>query len=175
MLIQDVAARALVVREDGIEDLADRAARCLGWRTDDVALQVGGENDVRHQLATGRLALGQWQENNRKQPAGQTELGRILFALVLYNAKFPVLADTACRNTVCNAVARSAAEFVPRMKAIGLRHYRVELLREEADQVGPLLERYARVLAGLNDGRHTWRLLQSLNQLGVTRGTLQLV
>jgi U32 family peptidase len=90
-------------------------------------------------------------------------------------AEFPVVADAGCRNTVFNAVAQSAAEFVPRMKALGLRHFRVELLRETAEQVGPLLERYARVLAGLDDGRSTWRQLQVLNQLGVTRGTLQLL
>jgi putative protease len=85
----------------------------------------------------------------------------------------PVVADAGCRNTVFNGVAQTAAEFVPRMKALGLRHFRVELLRERAEQVAPLLERYARVLAGLDDGRTTWRSLQVLNQLGVTRGTLQ--
>jgi putative protease len=90
-------------------------------------------------------------------------------------AAFPVVADTGCRNTVFNAVAQSAAEFVGRMKTLGLRHFRVELLRERAADVGPLLERYGRVLAGLEDGRNTWRQLQVLNQLGVTRGTLQLV
>ncbi len=90
-------------------------------------------------------------------------------------AAFPVVADTGCRNTVFNAVAQSAAEFVGRMKALGLRHFRVELLREQGAEVAPLLERYARVLAGLEDGRNTWRQLQVLNQLGVTRGTLQLV
>jgi putative protease len=86
-----------------------------------------------------------------------------------------VVADAGCRNTVYNAVAQSAAEFLPRMRALGLRHFRVELLRETAAQVGPLLGQYARVLAGLDDGRGTWRQLQALNQLGVTRGTLSLL
>jgi putative protease len=90
-------------------------------------------------------------------------------------AEFPVVADAGCRNTVYNAVAQSAAEFLPRMRALGLRHFRVELLRETAAQVGPLLGQYARVLAGLDDGRGTWRHLQALNQLGVTRGTLSLL
>jgi putative protease len=85
----------------------------------------------------------------------------------------PVVADAGCRNTVFNAFAQTAAEFVPRMLALGLRHFRVELLRETAEQVPPLLDRYARVLAGLEDGRTTWRHLRVLNQLGVTRGTLQ--
>jgi U32 family peptidase len=48
------------------------------------------------------------------------------------------------------------------------------LLREPAEEIGHLLEHYARVLAGLDDGRATWRHLQTLNQLGVTRGTLQM-
>ena len=89
-------------------------------------------------------------------------------------AEFPLVADTGCRNTVFNSVAQSAAEYVPRMLALGLRHFRVELLRETAEQVGPLLDRYARVLNGLDDGRSAWRGLQVLNQLGVTRGTLKM-
>jgi putative protease len=86
---------------------------------------------------------------------------------------FPLLADTGCRNTVFNSVAQSAAEYVSRMQALGIRHFRVELLRESGAEVGPLLDRYARVLAGQEDGRSTWRQLQVLNQIGVTRGTLK--
>lgn len=88
-------------------------------------------------------------------------------------AEFPLVADTGCRNTVFNSVPQSAAEYIPRMLALGLRHFRVDLLLETPEQVGPLLESYARTLAGLEAGRRTWRGLQVLNQLGVTRGTLQ--
>src|SRR5262249_23712645 len=42
-------------------------------------------------------------------------------------AEFPVVVDAGCRNTVYNAVAQSAAEFLPLMLALGLRHFRVEL------------------------------------------------
>jgi putative protease len=87
---------------------------------------------------------------------------------------FPLLADTGCRNTVFNSVAQSAAEYIPKMLKLGLHHFRVELLRETGDQIGPLLEHYSRLLAGLDAPRQTWRNLQVLNQLGVTRGTLQL-
>ena len=87
-------------------------------------------------------------------------------------AEHPLLADVGCRNTVFNATAQSGAEFVPRMKELGLRHFRVELLREEPHEVGPLLDQYVRVLSGLEDGRSTWRQLRVLNQLGLTRGTL---
>jgi putative protease len=84
----------------------------------------------------------------------------------------PVLADIGCRNTVFNGVAQSAAEFVPALRALGLRRFRVELLRERPAEARALLDRYGRVLAGLEDGRTTWRRLRVLNQLGVTRGTL---
>jgi len=89
-------------------------------------------------------------------------------------ANFPLVADTGCRNTVFNSIAQSAAEFIPRMRGLGVRHFRVELLREPPESVPALLERYARVVAGLDSGRESWRQLQVLNQLGVTRGTLQL-
>jgi putative protease len=87
-------------------------------------------------------------------------------------AAHPLVADVGCRNTVYNAAAQSAAEFIPRMKDLGLRHFRVEFLRETPDQVPTLLNNYARVLSGQDDGRATWRQLRVLNQLGITRGTL---
>jgi putative protease len=49
----------------------------------------------------------------------------------------------------------------------------VELLRETAAEVGPLVRRYARVIAGEEDGHSAWRQLKVLSQLGVTRGTLE--
>jgi putative protease len=90
-------------------------------------------------------------------------------------AEFPVLPDTGCRNTVFNSAAQSAAEYIGRMKELGLRWFRVDLLRETPEQVGPLLEQYRRVISGEDDGRATWKKLKVLNQLGVTRGTLQMV
>ena len=88
-------------------------------------------------------------------------------------AAFPLTADTGCRNTVFNAMPQSAAEFIPRMQALGVRHFRVELLRETAAEAVAVIERYARVVAGLETGQNTWRQLRVLNQLGVTRGTLK--
>ena len=90
-------------------------------------------------------------------------------------ANFPVLPDTGCRNTVFNSVPQSAAEYVGRMHELGVQWFRVDLLRESPEQVAPLLDRYARVITGKDDGRETWRQLRALNQLGVTRGTLQMV
>ncbi len=84
----------------------------------------------------------------------------------------PLIPDAGCRNTVFNAQAQSAAEFVPKMCALGIRHFRVELLRESREETGPLVRRYAELLAGKTPPQQAIRSLRVLNQLGVTRGTL---
>lgn len=89
-------------------------------------------------------------------------------------ASFPVHPDTGCRNTVFNSVAQSGAEYIGRMVPLGVRRFRIDLLRETPEQVGPLLDRYARVARGQDDGKRVWRELRLVNQLGVTRGTLNL-
>jgi len=88
-------------------------------------------------------------------------------------ADHPLVADVGCRNTVYNGTAQSAAEFVPRMLKLGLGWYRVELLRDKASDIGPLLDRYVRVITGKEDGKRAWSQLRVLNQLGVTRGTME--
>lgn len=88
-------------------------------------------------------------------------------------AEFPLVADTGCRNTVFNSVPQSAAEYLPRMLTLGVRHVRVDLLRENAEQTHELLDAYARVLGGETPAKNTFRQLAVLSQLGVTRGTLE--
>jgi putative protease len=88
-------------------------------------------------------------------------------------ASHPLVPDAGCRNTLFNAQAQSAAEWVPQMLRGGVCHFRVELLRHSAAQSVELLDRYARVLAGLDDGPTAWRSLRALPQLGVTRGSFE--
>jgi putative protease len=85
----------------------------------------------------------------------------------------PVLADVGCRNTVYNAQAQSAADYIPRMRELGLRHFRVELVRETAEQTVMVMNQYSRVLSGLDNSSHVKRSLRVLSQLGVTAGTLE--
>jgi putative protease len=59
----------------------------------------------------------------------------------------PLWTDAACRTTVFRADARSAARHLPEMIRQGVRHFRVELLRESAEETPALLRRYARALA----------------------------
>jgi putative protease len=48
------------------------------------------------------------------------------------------------------------------------------LLRESPDEIAPLVDRYRRVTAGTDDGRDSWKQFRAVNQLGVTRGMLQM-
>ncbi|MDB5327373.1 MAG: family peptidase [Phycisphaerales bacterium] len=84
----------------------------------------------------------------------------------------PLIPDAGCRNTLYNAAAQSAAEFVPRMLGLGVRHFRVELLRQRPDEVGPIVQRYRDILAGRTEAKGAFRGLRVLSQLGVTAGTL---
>ncbi len=87
-------------------------------------------------------------------------------------AQHPVKADAGCRNTVFNALAQTGAESVPRLLALGLRHFRIEFLTETPEQVRQTISKYRQLLRGEITGAQLWRELKLLNQLGVTRGQL---
>ncbi|MBM4039739.1 MAG: U32 family peptidase [Planctomycetes bacterium] len=61
-------------------------------------------------------------------------------------AEHPVLPDAACRNTVFHAAAQ-AAEAVGRLRGLGLRHFRIELLDEGPREAKRLLARWGQALA----------------------------
>jgi putative protease len=84
----------------------------------------------------------------------------------------PLIPDVGCRNTVYNAQAQTAVEYVPEMKRLGLHNFRIEMLREDPAETIRIMDRYTRVVAGLEKPVETLRTLRVLNQLGVTRGTL---
>jgi len=82
-------------------------------------------------------------------------------------------ADVGCRNTLYNAVAQSGAEVVPALLSAGVRHFRVELLEEEPDEIRETIHLYRDLLAGRLTGKEVWRRLKAVNRVGVTRGTLE--
>jgi putative protease len=87
-------------------------------------------------------------------------------------AEHPVKADAGCRNTVFNALAQTGAEYVSRLLALGVRHFRIEFLDESPNQVAQTIAKYRQLLGGEITGAQLWRELKVLNQLGVTRGQL---
>ncbi|MCX7824550.1 MAG: U32 family peptidase [Verrucomicrobiae bacterium] len=88
-------------------------------------------------------------------------------------AEHPARADAGCRNTVFNARAQTAAEYVSRLIALGARHFRVEFLNEPPEQVERTLRMYQQLLRGQISSGQLWRELKLLNQLGVTRGQME--
>ena len=84
----------------------------------------------------------------------------------------PLTADVGCRNTLYNAVAQTAAEYLPRLMARGVRHFRVEFLEEDANAVRTTLRLYREVLENRRDPRSLWKDLKATNRYGVTRGQL---
>lgn len=149
------------------------AALCERVRTDRLEVVVQHHMPMFHMehcVYAALLSEGKdWRDCGRPCETHRVELRDRV------GATFPVSVDTGCRNTVYNAWPQSAAEYVPRMLRLGVRHFRVELLQEGPSEVAALLDRYARVLGGLDDGRAAWRGLRVLQQLGLTRGTLQQV
>jgi putative protease len=88
------------------------------------------------------------------------------------DAEHPVKADAGCRNTVFNSQAQTGAEFVARLLALGVRHFRVEFLNEPPAEVEETIARYRQLLRGEITGTQLWRELKLCNQLGVTRGQM---
>jgi U32 family peptidase len=81
-------------------------------------------------------------------------------------------ADIGCRNTLYNGVAQTGAEYLHHLMDAGIRHFRLEFLRENGARVSETVERYRQLIAGEITGDQLWQSLQLRNQLGVTRGTL---
>jgi putative protease len=83
----------------------------------------------------------------------------------------PLRADVGCRNTLFNASAQTGAKFFDELWAAGLRHFRVELLEEDATETAEILSAYRALIDGRDDGDALWRRLRATHQLGVTQGT----
>jgi putative protease len=88
-------------------------------------------------------------------------------------AEHPIKADVGCRNAVFNALAQTGAEHVSRMLALGARHFRIEFLSENPEQVAGTIGKYRQLLRGEIAGAQLWRELKLLSQLGVTRGPVR--
>ncbi len=83
-------------------------------------------------------------------------------------------ADVGCRNTLYNGIAQSGAEAVAPLIAAGVRHFRVELLRDsDPETTSQLVELYRKLLGGELQGSQVWQQLKAQNRVGVTRGTLE--
>jgi putative protease len=86
--------------------------------------------------------------------------------------RHPLRADVGCRNTLFNAKAQTGAEFYGALLSAGIRHFRVELLEEDAAESRRVIGAYQQLLRNEEDGATLWKKLHATTQLGVTSGTL---
>ncbi len=84
----------------------------------------------------------------------------------------PVKADVGCRNTVFNAVAQSAGEFLADMRRLRLSRFRVEFLEESGEEAVAIRGAYLDALEGRSSGADLWRRFNASKFFGVTRGPL---
>ncbi len=87
----------------------------------------------------------------------------------------PVEADVGCRNTVFHAQAQSAASQVAHAQAAGVRRFRIELVRESADDVLRIVASYRALLAGRSKPREIFQALRTHEGYGVVRGSLRVL
>jgi putative protease len=146
--------------------LADVLARIDPARIEVVAHQHVPMFHMEHCVFASRLS-----EGRDSGTCGRACEGRVVEMRDRIGEDHPLIAEASCRNTVFNSHAQSAAERVPEMIRLGVRRFRVELLRESREDVGPLLECYARLIAGLDDGESAWRRVGRTCRSRVTRGT----
>ncbi len=85
----------------------------------------------------------------------------------------PVVVDVGCRNTVFNAQAQSAASLVPDLLANGVQRFRVELVRETAEESRRVFAAYVQLVAGEIAPAEVVRAARVHEQFGVTRGTMR--
>jgi len=87
----------------------------------------------------------------------------------------PVEADVGCRNTVFHASPQSAAELVPALLHAGVKRFRLELVRESADETDRAVRSYRDLLAGRTSGKQVFRNLRATGGYGVVRGSLRVL
>ena len=88
-------------------------------------------------------------------------------------ALHPLKADAGCRNTLFNARAQTGADFLHQMIGHGVNAFRIEFLNETGDEVRRTLNSYQQLLKNEITPQRLWSDLKLINQIGVTRGTLQ--
>jgi U32 family peptidase len=83
----------------------------------------------------------------------------------------PVVADVGCRNTVFGAEAQEASAHLDSWRHAGIRHWRLEFVHEDADQVRQVFRAFEKALAG-GSARELASELKHIAPQGTTQGSL---
>jgi putative protease len=78
-----------------------------------------------------------------------------------------------CRNTVFTAAAQSAAAAVPRLRAAGVRRFRLEFVWERGEQVVDVLNAWRALVGGRASPSEVLAVSSAREQFGVTAGTMR--
>lgn len=89
------------------------------------------------------------------------------------NINHPVLADQECRNTMFNGVPQSAGSMIPKLLSLGVKHYRIEALTEDADVLREKVVAYMDVLSGESDAKALYKNLGIIEKYGISEGQQQ--
>lgn len=89
----------------------------------------------------------------------------------------PVEADVGCRNTVFHGKSQSAATLVPKLRALGVTRFRIELVRETEADVERVVTMYKKLIRGEQNAEDVWRSLRlgAEDGYGVVRGSLRVL
>ncbi len=85
----------------------------------------------------------------------------------------PVLADQECRNTMFNGTPQSAASLIPQLQKIGVHHYRIEALSEDAATLRKKIIAYLDVLEGKRSAKALYKELGIIEKYGISEGQQQ--
>ncbi len=87
----------------------------------------------------------------------------------------PVEADVGCRNTVFHARPQSAVQLLPELARAGVRRFRIELVREDASEVGRLVRAYLSAIEDPSRAQAVWKELRTDSGYGVVKGSLRVI
>ena len=87
----------------------------------------------------------------------------------------PVEADVGCRNTVFHAASQSAASLLPSLNKSGVGRFRVELVREDADEVKSLVKVYRDLISARISTSEARETLRASSGYGVVSGSLRVL
>ncbi|MEM9409594.1 MAG: DUF3656 domain-containing protein [Planctomycetota bacterium] len=86
--------------------------------------------------------------------------------------KHAVMADVGCRNTVFGAEAQSGVNHLNQWLDKGLRHFRIEFVHQNSDQVREVTRAFSEFVAQKIDANKLRQRLQKWTDQGTTEGSL---
>lgn len=80
--------------------------------------------------------------------------------------------DQECRNTLFYGSPQSAAKLIPELKDLGLRHFRLEALDENPQDLRHKVQTYLQAIHGEIDSKQVFESIGVVEKYGVTEGQL---